>query len=65
MTAYSYANGGLLSRELLEARRALDAGLSALRRSLHEMRSLDIRGDGSTWRGDGSVADGGARPTPG
>ncbi|WP_203703429.1 ECF subfamily RNA polymerase sigma factor, BldN family [Asanoa iriomotensis] len=27
------------------------------------MRSLDVRGDGSTWRGDGSVADGGARRT--
>ncbi|REF96792.1 RNA polymerase sigma-70 factor (ECF subfamily) [Asanoa ferruginea] len=62
MTAYSYAGEGLMSRELLDARLALNAGLTALRRSLlHEMRTLDIREDGSTWRGDGTVADGGAR----
>jgi RNA polymerase sigma-70 factor (ECF subfamily) len=64
VTAYSYAGEGLMSRELLDARLALNAGLTALRRLLiHEMRSLDIRGDGSTWRGDSSVADGGARRT--
>jgi len=83
VTAYSYTGEGLMSRELLNARLALNAGLTALRRSLlHEMRSVtgrrpdaaasgrlrtsglvDIRGDGSTWRGDGSVADGGARRT--
>jgi RNA polymerase sigma-70 factor (ECF subfamily) len=63
VTAYSCAHGDLLSRELLDAQLALRTGLAALRRSLHEMRSLDVRGDGSTWRGDGSVADGGARRT--
>ena len=60
MTAYSLAG----SSELRAAQLALSAGLTALRRSLlHEMRNLDVRGDGSTWRGDGSVADGGARRT--
>jgi RNA polymerase sigma-70 factor (ECF subfamily) len=63
VTAYSYAHGSLLSHELRDARRALDAGLSALRQSLHEMRSLDVRGEGAPWRGDASVADGGARRT--
>jgi RNA polymerase sigma-70 factor, ECF subfamily len=59
VTAYSYAPGG----ELHGVQDALHLGLAALRRTLHEMRSLDVRGDGSTWRGDGSVADGGARRT--
>ncbi|GIF64936.1 hypothetical protein Ais01nite_29710 [Asanoa ishikariensis] len=59
MTAYSYAPGN----ELHDVPAALSAGLAALRRTVHEMRILDIRGDGSTWRGDGSVADGGARRT--
>ena len=63
MTAYSYAAGGLVSRDVLGARLALTAGLAALRRSMHEMLSLDVRGDGSTWHGDASVADGGARRT--
>ena len=62
MTAYAYADG-LVSRDVLDARLALARGLAALRRSMHEMRSLDVRGDGSTWRGDASVADGGARRT--
>jgi RNA polymerase sigma-70 factor (ECF subfamily) len=59
VTAYSYAPGS----ELHGVQDALHLGLAALRRSLHEMRSLDVRGDGSTWRGDSSVADGGARRT--
>src|ERR1041384_4253549 len=61
VTAYSYAPG--YRDELHDVPTALRTGLAALRRTVHEMRSLDIRGDGSTWRGDGSVADGGARRT--